>query len=84
MEREREKSSSHSCLGRWRPCPHILCFSSSLKYNMCLEVLKEHGKLTSVDSYKNKGFLDQDVYTNQQTLKCFTTLVRGVWDIWGT
>ena len=53
---------------RGRSFPHILCLSSSLKYNMYLVGgllehgdLMEHGDLTSVDSYKNKGFLHQEV-----------------------
>ena len=40
-----------------RSFPDILCFSSSSKYHMCLGGLQEHHDLTSVGSYKNKGFL---------------------------
>ena len=49
-------------LSHSRPFPYILSFSSYLKYNLCLiGGLQEQSHLTSVDSYKNKGFLHQEV-----------------------
>ena len=48
-----------------RPFPHILCFSSSLKYNIYLGGLREHCNLTFEHSYKNRGLLHQKFQDNQ-------------------
>ena len=69
-----------------RALPHILYFSSSLKYNMNLVGgLQEHCDLTSVDSCKNKGFLPQEICNNQRRpsntlpLKMLCNFGSGKW-----
>ena len=65
-----------------KPFPLILCFSSSLKYNMYfVGGLQELCGLTPEDSYKNKGFLNQE-FCNKEPHPSLTLRLKILCNFW--